>query len=106
MGKHTTHNDVMEDSDPEFNSEWLPMPGLESDNFFTVSVKKCKFHSKKEKRNLCLFVGSAKEVAHEGQTSDTIGISHAQKIQTKLYNASTAIQRKWYMVRVVLFFIV
>ena len=106
VGKRTTHNDVTEDSDPEFNSKWLPMLGLESDNFFTVLVKKCKFHSKKEKRNLCLFVRSAKEVAHEGQMSDTISVSRAQKIQTKLYNASTAIQRKWYMVQAVLFFIV
>ena len=34
MRKRTTHNDVMEDSDPEFNCEQLPMPGLESDNWF------------------------------------------------------------------------
>ena len=32
MRKRTTHNDVMEDSEPEFNCEQLPMPGLESDN--------------------------------------------------------------------------
>ena len=34
MRKRTTHDDVMEDSDPEFNCEWLPTPGLESDNWF------------------------------------------------------------------------
>ena len=34
MRKRTTHNDVMEDSDPEFNCERLPTPGLESDNWF------------------------------------------------------------------------
>ena len=34
MRKRTTHDDVMEDSDPEFNCKQLPMPGLESDNWF------------------------------------------------------------------------
>ena len=52
VGKCTTHNDVTEDSDPEFNSERLPMLGLESDNFFYRLGKEVQISFEKGKEKL------------------------------------------------------
>ena len=49
IAKRTTHNDVTEDSDPEFNSERLPTPGLESDTFFNRLGKEVQISSEKGK---------------------------------------------------------
>ena len=49
MRRRTTHDDVMEDSDPEFNCERLLMPGLESDNWFYQLGKEVQISFEKGK---------------------------------------------------------
>ena len=72
--KHTTHNDVMEDSDPEFNCKRLLMLGLESDNWFYWLGKEVQISSEKGKEKFIFVCRKCKKVAHKGQTSDAIGV--------------------------------